>query len=210
MTLAASFNPSRLTWARRRRRKDQVELGALIGTSVRSIKAYEAGVYAPAAERLRHIARALHFPERFFRGDEIQDLTPKATFRAGSRLSAGLRDAALGSAAVAIAFNTAVERLFALPKADLAQPVDGRQPERWADLTRRKWDLGEGPIESMMQLLQAKGVRVFSLPADALDADTFSIWHGELPFIFASTAKRGDEQRFFPPGWFGLFACDSS
>ena len=81
MTPFAPFNPSRLTWARRRRGNDQIELGALIGTTVRSIKAYEAGAFAPGAERLRSIARALHFPERFFLGDEIEDLTPKASFQ---------------------------------------------------------------------------------------------------------------------------------
>jgi Zn-dependent peptidase ImmA (M78 family)/DNA-binding XRE family transcriptional regulator len=189
------FTLSRLTWARRRRGLDQVKLARLIGTSVRSVKAYEAGEYAPAAGAHRRIARELGFPERFFTGDPIDDLIPTASFRARTKLPADIRDAALGSAAVAIAFNSEIERLYALPKPDFPNLGHRRDAEQAANFVRLKWHVDDGPIDGVMQLLESKGVRIFSLPADAAEADTFSLWHHDRPFILLNTAKREDEQR---------------
>ena len=64
------------------------------------------------------------------------------------------------------------------------------------EFLRRKWHLGERPIESTMQLVESKGVRVFSLPADAVSANAFSMWRRDQPFVFLDTTKRDDELRF--------------
>jgi DNA-binding XRE family transcriptional regulator len=63
------FNPPRLTWARRRRGITKIVLAAAVGTDVRSIKAYEAGEFAPRPESVHQIAQALRFPDGFFFGD---------------------------------------------------------------------------------------------------------------------------------------------
>lgn len=196
MLTTRPITPSRLTWARRRRGLDQVKLADSIGTSVRSIKAYESGEFAPGADSLRGIARALRFPERFFLGDTIDDLIPTAIFRAGTKLSARMRDAALGSAAVAIAFNQEIERFFELPEPDFPDLGHRRSPEQAADFLRLKWHVDDGPIESMMQLLESKGVRIFTLPADAAGVSSFSVWHRDRLFVFLSPANSDAERRF--------------
>ncbi len=196
MTPAGAFSPLRLMWARRRRGIGQVELADSVQISVRAIKFYEAGAFAPAREPLRRIARLLRFPERFFLRDPIGDLDPEAaSFRSRTKLSARQRDTALGSAAVAMAFTAEIERLYALPEPDFPDLDHRKSPEQTAEFVRRKWCLDEQPIESMMQLLESKGVRVFSLPGDAVDSGTFSLWRRKQPFVFLDVTKPQIERR---------------
>ena len=83
-----------------------------------------------------------------------------------------------------------------LPEADFPDIAHRRDPEQVAEFVRRKWNLDERPIESMMQLLEGRGVRIFSLPADAADAGTFSLWHRNQPFVLLDAAKPQGELRF--------------
>jgi len=48
----------------------------------------------------------------------------------------------------------------------------------------------------MVHLLEAKGVRVFSLAIDAKEVDAFSMWWNGIPFIFLNTLKSGEHSRF--------------
>jgi len=158
---------------------------------------HDAGLFAPNTDHLRAAARALRFPERFFVGGDIGELAPdRASLRSSSQLSACQRDIALGSAAVAIAFNSEIERLYALPEPVVPDLSHHRNPEQAPYSLRRRWNLDQGPIDSVTQLLESKGVRVYSLPADAIAADTFSLWWRDRPIVLLNTAKHPDELRF--------------
>lgn len=191
------FRPSRMLAARLRRGFSVNALSEAMGLHRSTTYRHDAGQFAPSDDHLRSAARALRFPERFFLGDDIGELAPEAaSFRSPSKLTARQRDMALGSAAVAIAFNGEVERLYALPQPDFPNLAHRNDPEQAADFVRRKWDLDEQPIASMMQLLESKGVRIFSLPADTAAAGAFSLWHHNLPVVLLDAAKPRDEQRF--------------
>jgi hypothetical protein len=167
-----------------------------MGSNRSSNYRHDIGQFAPNQEHLRAAAGALRFPERFLRGDDIGQLAPeRVSFRYGSKLTARQRDMALGSAAVAIAFNQEIERLFALPEPDFPNLGHRRDPEQVADFLRLKWHVDDGPIKSIMPLFESNGVRIFSLPADAAAADTFSLWHRDRPFILLNLSKREDERR---------------
>lgn len=194
---AGSFQPSRMLAARLRRSFTVNALAEAMGSHRSTNFRHGVGLFTPNQEHLRAAARALRFPERFFLGDDIGELAPAtASFRASSKVSASARDAALGSAALAIAFNGEIERLFALPELDFPDVSRRREPDKAAEAVRWKWRLEGQPIGSTMQLLESKGVRVFSLPADALEVDTFSLWHRDKPFVLLNCAKRSDELRF--------------
>ncbi|MER6396883.1 ImmA/IrrE family metallo-endopeptidase [Kitasatospora sp. NPDC001603] len=51
-------------------------------------------------------------------------------------------------------------------------------------------------MPNLVHLLEANGVRVFSLPSDCLDADAFSTTRSGTPFIFLNTRKSGERGRF--------------
>jgi Zn-dependent peptidase ImmA (M78 family) len=66
-----------------------------------------------------------------------------------------------------------------------------------AEFTRAKWGLGENsPAPNMVHLLEAKGVRVFSLTPEYSDVDAFSFWHDGKPFVIINTLKSGERGRF--------------
>jgi Zn-dependent peptidase ImmA (M78 family) len=70
------------------------------------------------------------------------------------------------------------------------------EPEVAAQALRAEWGLGERPIQNMLHLLEANGVRVFSLPRDNASVNAFSVWHGAIPYVFLTTDKSGERGRF--------------
>lgn len=197
MSPSREFSPARLSLARRRRGLTKARLAQRIGIESRSITAYEAGEFRPDNDRLGALAKALGFPVSFFFGAELDEPTPDiASFRALSKMTASQRDTALGSGAIALLLNKWIEERFELPAADLPDLSREPSPEAAADTLRRMWGLGELPIKNMVHLLEAKGVRVFSLAIDATEVDAFSMWRQETPFVFLNTKKSCEHSRF--------------
>ena len=112
------------------------------------------------------------------------------------RASARQRDTALGSGAVAMLLNEWIETRFDLPPPELPDLGRDANPEAAAAALRRAWELGELPIKNMVHLLEAKGVRVYSLAIDAAEVDAFSMWRRDRPFVFLNTLKSAEHGRF--------------
>lgn len=197
MSVNRHFNPSRLTLARKRRGLTMTKLAAAVGVEPRSVSAYEKGEFGPDNERLTKLSSALNFPESFFFGDDLDEPTPDiASFRALSKMTAGQRDTALGSGAIALMLNAWIEARFELPSSDLPDLSREGSPEAAALALRQQWGLGELPVKNMIHLLEAKGVRVFSLSVDASEVDAFSMWRQSTPFVFLNTKKSAEHSRF--------------
>jgi Zn-dependent peptidase ImmA (M78 family)/DNA-binding XRE family transcriptional regulator len=197
MTADQTFNPSRLHWARRRRGMTKTRLAAAVGVDLRSITAYEGGEFGPDRDRLNRIARTLKFPDSFFFGDDLEEpALDTASFRSMSKMTAGHRDKALGSGVIALLLNEWIESRFQLPDAQLPDLGRDASPEGAAEAVRRAWGLGELPIKNIVHLLEAKGVRVYSLAVDAFEVDAFSLWRQDRPFIFLNTLKSAEHARF--------------
>tara|TARA_Y100000780_G_scaffold170651_1_gene155912 strand:+ start:1140 stop:2282 length:1143 start_codon:yes stop_codon:yes gene_type:complete len=206
------FNPQRFALARRRRGMKKRELAAHIGVTERSVSGYESGTQEPEPGTLTKIAKTLRFPEAFFFGDDPEVPTPDvASFRSLSKMTAGLRDSALGAGAIALLLNDWIEQRFDLPEPDLPdlgseraamvnceamEKLEQAAPEAAAEMLRAHWGLGEQPIKNMIALLEAKGVRVYSLAIDAKEVDAFSMWSGGRPFMFLNTFKSAERCRF--------------
>ena len=60
---------------------------------------------------------------------------------------------------------------------------------------RGEWGLGERPIRNMVHLLEAHGVRVFSLVEECAAIDAFSFWRGDLPYVCLNTIKSAERSR---------------
>jgi Zn-dependent peptidase ImmA (M78 family)/DNA-binding XRE family transcriptional regulator len=190
------FNPTRLQFARKRRGFTKARLAKELGLQVRSIQGYESGEYAPEPENLESISALLCFPVEFFSGDDLPVIEPEtASFRSMSKMSATLRNTALGAGVTAFLLNDWIEERFRLPQADLPDLSD-LSPEDAAASLRRIWGLGEAPIGNLIHLLEAKGIRVYSLAIEAKEVDAFSVWHRDQPFVFLNTFKSAEHSRF--------------
>ena len=191
-----TINPSRLELARRRRGLSKTRVARLIGVEPRTISAYENGEFLPSAETLKELASRLRFPIEFFFGPDVEiPNTRVASFRALSRMTAGQRDAALGAGAIALTLSAWLDQKFDLPEAGIPD-LQGEEPESAAELLRAEWKLGDRPIKNVVHLLEAHGVRVFSLAEDNRRVDAFSFWKGERPLVFLNTAKSAERSRF--------------
>jgi len=190
------FNPSRLTLARQRRGMTKTKLAAEVKLTVRSVSAYEAGDMVPSDATIADLSRILRFPADFFIASSLEmPSSDSASFRALSSMTAGQRDSALGAGALAIDLCEWIDARFNLPASTLPD-LRGHSPEAAAEALRGAWGLGERPIKNVVHLLEAQGVRVFSLVEECKEVDAFSLWRRGTPYVFLNTLKSAERSRF--------------
>lgn len=190
------FNPSRLSLARKRRKLTSKGFADLIGISPVTVTRLERGNNEPEPETLSAIVKALGFPQDFFFGDDVDELTQDAaSFRSLTSMSARERDAALAAGQLAYLLSDYVAERFNLPEADIIDLSGQSDATSAARALRQHWALGEQPIPNMIRLLEAKGVRVFSLAENTKNVDAFSAWRDNVPYIFLNTYKSAERSR---------------
>ncbi len=190
------LTPSRLVIARKRRGLTLTRLAELTGLSTRSISLYENGHHEPAEETLLQLAGALRVSPAFLGGPDSDEIPQEAvSFRALSKMTARQRDRALSTGRVALLVNDWIDDRFELPAPDIPS-LTGHDPEAAAEVVRARWGMGERPIANMLHLLEAHGVRIYSLTAENNELDAYSLYWHRQPFIFLSTTKSGERGRF--------------
>jgi Zn-dependent peptidase ImmA (M78 family)/DNA-binding XRE family transcriptional regulator len=191
------FNPTRFACARKRTGLTKSQLARQIGVNLRSVVAYESGHTVPSADTLEKILEATGFPADFFSGDDLEEPKADATsFRALTKMTARQRDLALSQGVIAIHLSKYIEELFELPTVDLPDLRHESSPESASETLRQHWGIGVLPIRNMVHLMEAKGVRIFSLAIEAREVDAFSMWKNETPFVFLNTYKSSERSRF--------------
>jgi len=199
MSTELVFNPSRLKLARVRRGLTIKTLAETISMTARIVSAYENGSNEPPLSTLKNIASALSYPEKFFYGDDFEKVDSECvSFRSMKAMKASQKNAALAAAELAIEFNNWIEANFELPITNLCNLRENEieNPEIAARVLREKWGLGELPIKNMIHLLEAKGVKIFSLEEKNKEVDAFSFWKSDKAFIFLNTQKSAERSRF--------------
>jgi Zn-dependent peptidase ImmA (M78 family)/DNA-binding XRE family transcriptional regulator len=182
--------------ARKRRGLTKKQLAESVGVSTRAITAYESGELEPGPLTLPRIADALRFPIRFFDGDELDDVPPEAaSFRALTKMTAKQRHSALAAGTLALSLHDWISARFRLPEPSIPRLGPGVDPETAAEVVRAEWELGESPISNMIHLLEAHGVRVFSLVEECREVDAFSFYRERTPFVFLNTQKSAEHSR---------------
>ena len=194
--MASSFNPSRLSLARRRRGLNKTTLARMLGVELRTIMGWEKEEFEPSVDNLRGLASVLRFPMEFFQGGDLVEATPDtASFRSMKRMTAGVRNMALGAGSIALLLNKWLEERFELPAPDVPE-LTSASPEAAAEALRNLWGLGQLPVKNTVHLLESRGIRVYTLAIDATDVDAFSMWNGQTPFVFLNTKKSCEHSRF--------------
>ena len=190
-----SLNPTRLDLARRRRGLTKTKLAEIAGVSTRILSDYEKGRKQPTEKTLQALAGALNFPVTFFAGDDIEEPSlDGVSFRSMSSMTARQRDQACGAAALALRLDDWIHDRFELPQPNLPR-IENLPPEQAAEALRALWDLGEKRAPNMVHLLEAHGVRVFSLVQDCAEVDAFSFWRRGVPYVFLNSRKSAERSR---------------
>lgn len=176
----------------------KVDLAAAVGVTPRSISSYENGQSEPSHTTLESLSTALAFPDAFFFAPSPGHVRPDgASFRSLSRMTAAQRDAALSAGRLCIDLDRWLTERFELPRNEVPD-IDPTitDPEAAALVTRSHWRLGAAPIPNMIHLLEAHGIRVFSLAEECHEVDAFSFWSGEVPFVCLNTMKTAEHSVF--------------
>lgn len=191
------FNSQRLRLARSRRMMTSQALAAAAGISPVTLSRLENKNNQPEQETVEALAQALKYPVGFFFRDELDEVDrADASFRSLKAMSAKERDRALAAAALAFEIADRIDERFGLPDTDVPNLSHERTPEAAAITLRAYWGLGDRPIGNMIDLLEAKGVRVYSLTEETVRVDAFSCWRGGVPYVFLNTLKSSEHSRF--------------
>lgn len=191
-----NFSPARLTLARRRRGMSKVDLADAVSLTSRRISAFENQGDVPPPTTVEALAAALRFPTRFFYlGTPAAPSTDAVSFRSFARLPAGKRDAALASSSIAVELAAWFDKRFELPEVNIPdlREVD---PITAALYLRSAWALGTDPLPNLIHLMEAHGVRVYSLTDDCKELDGFSFWYDGAPYVFLTHHKSPERGRW--------------
>lgn len=195
-TSPSAFNPARLKLARLRRGLSATALGRAVDVTPRTISRWEDGDVEPLAANVDALARVLDVPASFFAAPDLDFVPLEAvSFRALSKMTARQRDSATASGAIAVELGRWIDSRFRLPISDLPT-LEGYDVERAAAVVRERWGIGQAPINNLVHVLEAHGVRVFSLASDVASVDAYSFMMDGLPYVFLNTMKTGERRRF--------------
>lgn len=191
------FNRNRLALARKRRQLTKKELAELAGiTQITLTRLEKNQTTEPTEETVKALAHALKYPVDFFFGDDCEELTTEAvSFRSLSTLTSRQRDAALAVGSLAFLYDDWIKEKFLLPSPDVPDLRD-EDPVTAAEALREHWGIGTRPIPSLIKLLEAKGVRIFSLSERNKNVDAYSCWKSDTPYVFLNTFKSAERSRF--------------
>ncbi|HTA47155.1 MAG TPA: XRE family transcriptional regulator [Bryobacteraceae bacterium] len=190
------INPARIASARMRRGFTMTFFAQKIGVDLKTLGAYEKGGSVPTPPIMDRICSATGFPVEFFYRDDLE-IPGNVSFRSLSRMSSRQRDMAISQGSLALELSAWLNEKFELPPCNLPDlGSEASDMEAAAASVRRVWNLGEMPIRNMIHLLEANGIRVFSLSIDAIEVDAFSMWSGGNPVIMLNTFKSAERSRF--------------
>ena len=132
-----------------------------------SISRYEKGIMRPKREALQAIAKALNISEEYFEGTNLKIDMPMLRTTSNGKLS----EDELQSLEAKLSFwaeqYLAKEKEAGFPTR-FKNPIKGTKVSTLedaihaADLLREKWHCGDGPIASILRLLERKGIMILA------------------------------------------------
>ena len=166
-----------------------------------SISRYEKGIMHPKHDALRALAQALHISEEYFKGNNLKIDMPMLRTTSNHRLN----DEQLESIEVKLSF-WAEQYLAKEREADyhthFENPIQGtvvRTMEdaiQAADLLRKRWHCGDGPLPYILRLFERKGIKILitELPDGILGLSTWADRQHPLIVLDIRSEKTTTEQ----------------
>lgn len=189
-------NPDRVDLVRRRAGLTKCGFAEWLGVDRKVIQRFESGESTLPDDCLSRLLTLSGYPRAFFEKGSVELPSPQAvSFRSLRSLTAGHRDSALAAGALAFEFDDWISERYTLPTHDLPQ-IDNCSPSEAASQLRARWGIGERPIANLINLLEAHGVRVFSLCEETRHLDAYSFWRNDKPYVFLNTLKTAERSRF--------------
>lgn len=132
-----------------------------------SISRYEKGIMRPKRDALQAIAKALNISEEYFEGTNLKIDMPMLRTTSNGKLSEEELQALEAKLSFWAEQYLAKEKEAGFPTR-FKNPVKGTKVSTLedaihaADLLREKWHCGDGPIASILRLLERKGIMILA------------------------------------------------
>ena len=132
-----------------------------------SISRYEKGIMRPKRDALQAIAKALNISEEYFEGTNLKIDMPMLRTTSNGKLSEDELQALEAKLSFWAEQYLAKEKEAGFPTR-FKNPVKGTKVSTLedaihaADLLREKWHCGDGPIASILRLLERKGIMILA------------------------------------------------
>lgn len=192
--------PYRIKQARVSRGLSMLELSELASVSKQAISQYELGKISPSKPVLNRIAGVLKYPGTFFYKQLPVNKSANSAVFFRSRKTAKIKekDAAKEKIKIFREINDYLGAYVNFPKLNLPKlsyeedginPLDNDTIEKYALALRKEWKLGNGPIDSLINIVQKNGIMVSKIQLRLNKLDAFSIWFDGSPFIFLNSDK---------------------
>ena len=208
VSVAAAFDPSRLTQARRLAGLTKRAVAEQLGVSAVAVGQWEAGTHPPRPDHIGRLAEVLEVPPTFLAaGRPYARLDDTAAhFRSLRRTPAHQRAKAIAFTEQVWELVYALEKRVQLPPVDLpgfsagevSQEAVGSDPLEAAQALRRHWRLGTGPIPRMVRVMEAHGIIVTLVPfagSATATVDAFSTSHLPRPIVVLTPDRANDVYR---------------
>jgi Zn-dependent peptidase ImmA (M78 family)/DNA-binding transcriptional regulator YiaG len=207
-SVAAAFDPSRLTQGRRLAGLTKRAVAEQLGVSAVAVGQWEAGTHPPRPDHIGLLAEVLEVPPTFLAaGRPYARLDDTAAhFRSLRRTPAHQRAKAIAFAEQVWELVYALEKRVQLPPVDLpgfsagevSKEAAGSDPLEAAQALRRHWRLDTGPIPRMVRVMEAHGIIVTLVPfagSATATVDAFSTSHLPRPIVVLTPDRANDVYR---------------
>lgn len=206
----STVNPQMIIIARETRGFTQSDLAKQSGISQSNISKFEGGQLTVSPENLRRIAKATHFPESFFllperRYDPLSEEDSRGGIYHRRQVSMNKGDlrvvhAKLNILRIQLArlLNHAqIEHDYEFPCLHPSDFAGG--PEEIARQVRKAWDMPSGPVDNMVDAIEAGGGIIVMNEFNTMKLDGITQYIPETqlpPLIFLNADMPGDRQRW--------------
>lgn len=173
--MKSQFNGERLKKARIYRGLTVAELAEQVGCQRQTLSMYEICKSQPTDSKIvEHISHALDFPKDFFY--EHPNPTPTSTiyFRSLLTTSKKYRTEQVIKMEFLAQIYSLLQDYIEFPMYEPLCLAEGTPAEEAATALREAWDLGCGPIENLVSVVEQQGILVTSFSTSTDDVDAFS------------------------------------
>ena len=192
------LNPERVELVRKRLGLTKIGFAEKLGVDRKAIQRFEKGTADLPSASVECLCELSGFPLEFFSKGAPEYPNPDGvSFRSLRSLTAGARDAAMAAGALAFEFDDWVNKNYSLPAHNIPsmEQMEKATPIEAAAHVRSAWGIGQRPISNVINLLEANGIRIFSLAEETRHLDAYSLWRDDRPYIFLNTMKTTERSR---------------
>ena len=186
--------PERVELVRLRLGLTKIGFSESLGIDRKTLQRFDKDGYDLPQSCVAQLIELSGYPEGFFK-DRAKIEYPSASgvsFRSLRSLTAASRNSAMAAGALAFIFDDYINSEYTLPTHDLSTEVKSVSPAKAALRLRAQWGIGLRPIGNLINLLEAKGIRIFSLAEETRHLDAYSLWRNDKPYIFLNTLKTAE------------------